>query len=191
LSFNGSTGAVTGVSDIDGSTGTVTNVPRKNTQNIFTELQTFQTGFVISPGGLQSLNGGLTADYSNNTIYRPTLQWYSEPLAKPSIISGTLTLNLAQAQVFEVDLSANITTISIQNNPGALPNIPFRSSGFTLIFKTDVARTINWASANIKWANNVSPTMSIGSKRDVFSFMTTDNGTSWIGFIGGQGYPSP
>ena len=191
LSFNGSTGAVSGVSDIDGSTGTVTNVPRKNTQNIFTELQTFQTGFVVSPGGLQSLNGGLTADYANNTIYRPTLQWYSEPLAKPSIISGTLTLNLAQAQVFEVDLSANITTISIQNNPGALPTIPFRSSGFTLIFKTDVARTINWASANIKWANNVSPTMSIGSKRDVFSFMTTDNGTSWIGFIGGQGYPSP
>jgi hypothetical protein len=55
---------------------------------------------------------------------------------------------------------------------------------------TNIARTINWTSANIKWANGIAPTLSIGSKRDVFSFMTTDNGTSWLGFIGGQGYPA-
>ena len=190
LRFNGLTGNVSGVSDIDGATGTISNVARTNTQNIFTQLQTFQTGFVVSPGGLQSLNGGLTADFTNNTIYRPTLQAYSEPLLKPTIVSNTLILDLSRAQVFEVDLSSNITTITIQNIPAGLPTIPFRSSGFTIVFKTDIARTINWASANIKWANGVSPTMSIGSKRDVFSFVTTDNGTSWLGFIGGQGYPA-
>jgi hypothetical protein len=132
----------------------------------------------------------LTADFLNNTIYRPTLQSYSEPVGKPTInqSTGQLILDLSQAQVFEVALSTNITTITIQNKPGALPTIPYRSSGFTIVFITDVGRTINWTSANIKWANGVSPTMSIGSKRDVFSFMTTDNGTSWLGFIGGQGY---
>ena len=135
-------------------------------------------------------SAGLTADFVNNTVYRPTLQWYSEPLAKPTITLNTLTLDLSQAQVFEVALSDNITTLTIQNTPSALSSIPFRSSGFTLVLVTNLARTINWTSAKIKWANGVDPTLSIGSKRDVFSFMTTDNGTSWLGFIGGQGYPS-
>jgi hypothetical protein len=188
---SGGLSGISYVSSVNSESGAITNVVKTNIQNSFTEIQNLQKGMEMRAPLASDTSAGLTADFVNNTIYRPTLQWYSEPLAKPSIISGTLTLNLAQAQVFEVDLSANITTISIQNNPGALPTIPFRSSGFTIVFKTDVARTINWASANVKWANNVSPTMSIGSKRDVFSFMTTDNGTSWIGFIGGQGYPSP
>ena len=190
LSFNGQTGAVTGVLSVNSQTGDITNVAKTNTENTFTELQNLQKGFAMQKNLATATTAGLTSDYVNNTVYRPTLQWYSEPLAKPSITTNTLILDLSQAQVFEVALSDNITTLTIQNTPPALNNIPFRSSGFTLVLVTNLARTINWSSANIKWANNISPTLSIGGKRDVFSFMTTDNGTSWIGFVGGQGYPA-
>ena len=88
-------------------------------------------------------------------------------------------------------INKNISTINIVNTPGTLTNVPTRSSGFTLILRCTVARTVNWGSANIKWANNISPTLSSGSiQRDVYSFITFDNGTSWLGFVGGQGYPS-
>jgi hypothetical protein len=190
LSFNNQTGAVTGVSSVNSETGAVTNVAKTNAQNTFTELQNLQKGFAMQTALATPTAAGLTADYTNNTVYRPTLQWYSEPLAKPTIISNALTLDLSQAQVFEVALTANITSFIIQNTPPALSGIPFRSSGFTLVLLTNLPFTINWSSANIKWPNNISPTLSISSKRDVFSFVTTDNGTSWLGFIGGQGYPA-
>ena len=73
---------------------------------------------------------------------------------------------------------------------GQSGNTTPRTSGFTLILKTEVSNTINWGS-QIKWPNNgAAPTLSSGQKRDVFSFVTFDNGASWLGFIGGQGYPA-
>ncbi len=48
---------------------------------------------------------------------------------------------------------------------------------------------IIWGS-KIRWPGNNAPTLSsIAGKVDIFSFVTVDAGTSWLGIIGGQNYP--
>ena len=186
LSFNSQTGAVTGVSSVNSETGAVTNVAKTNVQNNFTTLQSFQAGFEVTPPGMQPdpPPGGLTADYKNNTIYRPTLQWYNEPFLSvtPSVGTNILTLDLSQAQVFLV----TFTTTFILNvtNVGSLDN---RSIGFTMILTNNTPnQNVTWT--NVRWAGGVKPTLSGAGKIDVFSFVSYDKGTSWLGFIGGQNF---
>jgi hypothetical protein len=47
-------------------------------------------------------------------------------------------------------------------------------------------QNVTWT--NVKWAGGVKPTLSGAGKIDVFSFVTYDKGTSWLGFIGGQNF---
>lgn len=126
-----------------------------------------------------------TVDCGFNTLLEPTLKYYNEVTASPTISSNTLTLDLSTAQVFTVSLNANITTLTISNTP-ATAN---RSIGFTLIFTADgTARTVTWGSA-IKWANNDPPALtSTNGKKDILSFISPDNGTNWYGFIGGLNF---
>ena len=136
--------------------------------------------------------GGLTADFNKNTIYQPTLQWYNEPSAAVAINSGTLTLDLSVAQVFTVALTSSITNFVVTNYSTTIPN---RTIGFTLILQMNTpSSTVNWGTANVRWAGGVAPTLTPGSvgvqKVDVFSFVTVDNGVSWLGFIGGQNFAS-
>ena len=105
----------------------------------------------------------------------------SEVSASAAISSGTLTLDLSTAGIFYVNLSENITTLTISNTqtPGA--------SSFTLIFTADgTARTVTWPGSFL-WPSGISPAItSTNGKEDIFSFVTIDNGTSWFSFVGGQ-----
>jgi hypothetical protein len=191
LSFNNQTGTVTGVSSVNTETGAVTNVAKTNTENIFTEAQRFSNTVTILPTPASSDGGGLTLDLARSTIYSATFQSYGETLDDPQISSNTLTLDLLKAQVFTVNLTDQITTLNIVNTPDAETSANNkRTSGFTLILSTNQSQnfTVNWASAGIKWAGGITPTLSTGQKIDVFSFVTVDKGASWLGFIGGQGY---
>jgi hypothetical protein len=110
---------------------------------------------------------------------------YTEAKTAPTISSGTLTLNLNDAQVFDVSLNANITTLTISNTDATANTV----NAFTLIFTMDgTARTVTWPAA-VKWAGGTAPTLtSTNAKKDVLSFMSPDNGTTWLGFVGGQNY---
>ena len=67
---------------------------------------------------------------------------YGEIKAAPSISSGTLTLDLSTGNVFEVDLNANITTLTITN-----PSPTGYACSFTLVLTADgTARTVSWGS---------------------------------------------
>lgn len=107
----------------------------------------------------------------------------SEVSASAAISSGTLTLDLSTAGIFYVNLTENITTLTISNTqtPGA--------SAFTLVFTADgTARTVTWG-ASIYWPSATAPTLtSTNGKEDVFSFVTLDGGTTWLGFNGGQNF---
>jgi hypothetical protein len=83
-----------------------------------------------------------------------------------------------------VSLNANITTLTISN-----PAASGTAHGFSIIFTADgTSRSITWG-ASIKWANGSSPTLtSTNGKIDVFNFITTDGGTSYLGFIAGQNF---
>lgn len=110
---------------------------------------------------------------------------YLESVSSPTISSNTLTLNLANSQLFTVSLNSNITTLTISNTPSTSGV----AVGFSLIFTADgTARSVTWP-GSIKWAGGVAPTLtSTNTKRDVLSFLSTDNGTSWLGFVGGVNY---
>ena len=110
------------------------------------------------------------------------LKTYIEDLSAPTISAGLLTLNLSNTSIFNVALNGNITTLTI-SNPAASGSV----SSFVLIFTADgTPRSVTWGSA-VKWVNGTSPILtSTNGKKDVFTFFTTDGGTSYNAFISGQ-----
>jgi hypothetical protein len=132
--------------------------------------------------GANSFTG--TQNLQDNELVRAKLRDYSESVSSPTISSGTLTLNLETSNIFTVSLNTAITTITITN-------VPASGSGasFTLIFTADgTARAVTWPSS-IKWANGTAPTItSTSGKVDSFAFFTSDGGTNWQGYVGGQNF---
>jgi hypothetical protein len=108
----------------------------------------------------------------------PTIQVITIPVAL-----NLLTLDFAQGNVFTVSLNANITAISIVN-ASSISNMTLY---FYLIFTMDgTARTVTWP-ASVSWAQGTSPVLSSANgNREIFSFLSTNGGTNWLGFAGGQ-----
>jgi hypothetical protein len=132
--------------------------------------------------GANSFTG--TQNLQDNELIRAKIRDYSESVSSPTISSGTLTLNLETSNIFTVSLNAAITTITITN-------VPASGSGasFTLIFTADgTPRSVTWPAA-IKWAGGTAPTItSTSGKVDSFAFFTSDGGTNWQGYVGGQNF---
>jgi hypothetical protein len=184
LSYNDATNALTF------DTATITLGGTIATTNSTVNLLNVTATTINFAGAATTLNIGPTGgtgtiDVNRNTIQEATLKFYNEPTSSPAISSGTLTLDLSAAQVFTVSLNASVTTLTISNTPATAS----RSIGFTLILTADgTARTVAWGAA-VLWPGGTGPTLtSTNGKKDVFSFVTTDGGTTWLGFVGGQNY---
>ena len=119
------------------------------------------------------------ADWSRDLL---GVQSLSEVSASATISAGTLTLDLSTASVFYVSLNAAITTFTISNPPAG-------SSALALVFTADgTPRAVTWGAA-VTWSGGTAPTLtSTANKKDVFSFLTLNSGTNWLGFTGGQNY---
>jgi hypothetical protein len=106
----------------------------------------------------------------------------SEVSSSAVISTSTLALSLTASNVFYVSLNSAITTFTIGDAPSG-------SSAFTLIFTADgTPRAVTWGTA-VTWSGGTAPTLtSTSGKRDVFSFLTLNGGTNWLGFTGGQNY---
>lgn len=120
----------------------------------------------------------------DNELIRAKIRDYSETVSSPTISAGTLVLNLETSNIFTVSLNAAITTLTISNPPAS-----GSGGSFTLIFTADgTVRSVTWPAA-IKWANGTAPALtSTSGKKDVFSCFSTDGGTTWLGFAGGQNF---
>jgi hypothetical protein len=121
-----------------------------------------------------------TTVIDDNKIFLPVNA--SSTRTAPTISSGTLTLDLNTATVFDVALNANITTLTISNVQAS-----GRSSSFVLILTADgTARSVTWP-ASFLWPSGLTPTLtSTNNKKDVFVFFTIDGGTTYQAFISGQ-----
>ena len=139
----------------------------------------------ISAAGTTAATFGGTVNFNSNTAYKPTLQYYNEPYAVVGITGNGLTLDLSTSQVFGVTLNSPINTLTISNTPSTAN----RSIGFTLILTADgTPRGITWGNS-IKWSGAVSPTLtSTNGKKDVFTFVSINGGSEWLGFIAGQNF---
>jgi hypothetical protein len=107
---------------------------------------------------------------------------YNETYSTVSSSSGTLTIDCETANIFQVTLSENVTTISVTNPPAS-----GTAYGFTLrVVQDTTTRTITWPTS-FKFAGGTDPVVTTtGSAVDVYAFFTTDGGTTWYGFVAGQ-----
>jgi len=138
------------------------------------------SGYITA--GANSFTG--SQNLQDNELIRAKIRDYSETVSSPTISAGTLTLNLETSNIFTVSLNAAITSITISNPPAS-----GSGGSFTLIFTADgTARAVTWPSA-IKWAGGTAPTLtSTSGKVDSFAFLTSDGGTNWQGYVGGQNF---
>jgi hypothetical protein len=147
----------------------------------------------LTAGGTLDMDGNaLTVDAvtlsgvvsgNDQEMNRVKLKDYSET-AVVANTGTTYTIDLENGNVFNLTLTGNCTyTFS---NPPASGS----AGAFTLIQNQDGAgsRTVTWP-ASVEWAGGSAPTItSTASSTDVFTFITTDGGTTWYGFTGGQDF---
>jgi hypothetical protein len=110
---------------------------------------------------------------------------YAETSATPVISAGVLTLDLETGSVFEVVLTANVTSLVFANPPTV-----GRAGSATLILRQDATggRTVAWPSS-ILWSGGTAPVVTSGANAvDLYGFITRNGGTTWYGFPAGKGF---
>ena len=189
---------------VDGTTITIASGVISAVSSSYTlpMASTTQLGGIKVGSGLSvdQGNGGLNTDVrlttntftgtqnlGGNLLTQAKLQAYRETSTAPTISAGSLTLDLSGSNFFAVSLNAAISTITISNIPSG------SVASFTLEFTgTGTLYSVNWtlSSGVIKWAGAAAaPTITATTgKKDVLCFYTTDGGSNWLGFIGGQNY---
>lgn len=73
-------------------------------------------------------------------------------------------------------MAGNTITFDFINEPAS-----GRAATVTLILDAASTATLTWT--NVQWPGGTEPTWSTGT--DIVSFVTTDAGTTWYGFLGG------
>ena len=106
------------------------------------------------------------------------------------VVSGTHTINLANANKIHkwTPASSGVQTLSLSN----IPSQSGVACSFTLVIVYPGSGTttaiIQWPSS-FKWAGGTAPTLTnTGGKTDTFTFLSLDNGTTWLGHVGGQNF---
>lgn len=131
--------------------------------------------------GAVTLNLAIDSEvaFADNLATRPEIKDYAETVnAIGSTGGGTQDIDLTLGNVVTatVDTSANTFTFS---NPPATG----KGGSFTLILTNGGSQTVNWPAA-VDWAGGTAPTLT-SSGVDVLTFVTTDAGTTWLGFAAG------
>lgn len=138
----------------------------------------------ITTLGTSQASKTVTADANGDVTLSEELKAksYNETYATVSSSSGTLTIDCEAANVFQVTLSENVTTLTVSNPPAS-----GTAYGFILrVVQDSSTRTITWP-ASFKFAGGTEPTVSTGSGDiDVYAFFTTDGGSTWYSFTAGQ-----
>lgn len=139
------------------------------------------TQYVLDAG--DTMSG--TLDMADNIIDSPKLRDYSEEQATPSSAAGVLTLDYSTGPVFEVTLTEDVTDVDVTNVP-----VSGDAAAITIIFVQD--GTGGWTvtfGAEFTWPGGTAPTITAAAAAvDVITAITTDNGTTWRGFISGQNF---
>jgi hypothetical protein len=128
----------------------------------------------------------LIADSAQTTGLRwgndPQFQKYSEGLVSVGTYSGSTIGNAANVYYIEVGsnqtlaLAAGVTTASTAYSLSLI--VKNTASGVSLTFPSSV-----------KWPNGTRPTEDTGlNKTNLWTLITYDQGTTWLGFLAGRGF---
>lgn len=97
--------------------------------------------------------------------------------------SASIILDCDLTNNFQLQLTTNLAGISFTNVPAGLFTC-------TLILTQDAigGKTVTFP-ASFKWGGGTSPTMTASpGKTDIYTLMTTDQGSSWYAFVAGQNF---
>jgi hypothetical protein len=106
-----------------------------------------------------------------------------ETVNTQSSASGSVTLNLANGNVFDLTATGNISSLTLS---GATNGV---ACSFSLIIRQDGtgSRTVAWMSG-VKWPGGVAPVISTAANRvDIFTGFTVDGGSTVFMFSAGIG----
>lgn len=183
-------GGTTGLTTSGGpvtSSGTITLAGTLAVANGGTGITSFGTGVATFLGTPSSANlaAALTDETGTGVAVfgtTPTLTGFREAYSAVTSSSNTATLDFSAATVFQLTLSENVTTFTWNNAPSS-----GTAFGFTLrVIQGASAYAITWPAA-VDWPGATPPTLSAGNGDvDVFTFFTTDGGTTYYGFTAGQ-----
>ena len=108
---------------------------------------------------------------------------FTETVREPRYQGGSATLELNLANNFAMDFSgATSYALGLSGAPSAAGD----AYGFTLTLDTINMAGLAW-DTKIKWSGGAAPTLTAGVTY-VFTFLSTDNGTTFKGFVGGEGF---
>lgn len=147
-------------------------------------------------GTIMTTGGSITASYVNNLVQDVTITGSATITATTRltdieereltvVIGGSptsLSLDLSQANVFEVTWNNNVNSFAITNPP-----VTNYAGSFTLVTTGNGSPYVwNWGSA-VTWSGGSAPSVTTtNGKKDIYGFITTNQGTNWYGFIGAQ-----
>jgi hypothetical protein len=108
---------------------------------------------------------------------------FIETVREPNYNGGTATLEINLANNFTMNFSgATSYTLGLSGAPSASGD----AYGCTLTLDTTSMVALVW-DASIKWSTGIAPVLAADSTY-VFTFLTTDGGTTYKGFVGGQAF---
>ena len=170
--------------DLSGNATTATTATTASALSGVTASATELNYNDITTLGTSEASKVVTADANGDVNLSEELKAksYNETYSTVSSSSGTLTIDCETANIFQVTLSENVTTISVTNPPAS-----GTAYGFILrVVQDTTARTVTWPSS-FKFSSGIEPVVSTGSGAiDVYGFFTTDGGTNWYAFTAGQ-----
>ena len=112
----------------------------------------------------------------------------------PTTEDATVTLDLSNGNYHNIVLGANVTKFEFTNAKRGqrfILRITQHASSAKTVSWSDVDSDTGGTAATVRWAGNITPTMSTTtSHTDVYGFLCTNNaGTNFDGFIIGQDLP--
>jgi hypothetical protein len=184
---------ITGTAVID-AIGNITGVGATFSGDVAMSSTSSHTGLASFAAGISAAGATFSGNVNlqDKTLSRIELLDYCErfvDLGDFANKGAQIPIDLSTGQVFRTKLTLACTGLSVTNTPD---NGNANAVGFSLLFVGDgTARTMTWniGSTAASWAGGIAPTYtSTLNKIDVYSFLSRDGGSTWLGFVGGQNF---
>jgi hypothetical protein len=131
-------------------------------------------------GSTLSVTGSI--NMGTGSVVNPLLTGYYETMVSKSVANdfggGIVNIDLRQGNVYKLKLDGSVLDFNIQNNPTSL-----QAGTFTLVLEGDgTARAFNWGT-EVTWPNGAPAIVSGSGVIDVYSFVSFNSGTEYLGLV--------
>jgi hypothetical protein len=114
-------------------------------------------------------------------INQPVLKSFREYLSSPGTVGSSATVDLSTANFFKYTLTNSTPCTFTFSNP---PTSNVFSFNMIIVQGSGGGSSVSFAGGTIKWAGGlIPPTTTTASAIDIWTFVTYDGGSSYIGSL--------